>query len=62
MWLPGGFQIVPIREALGGLHKMTGLFSDPSLDIKAIVNDWSAEGMDCEVDVEERGFLFDPHM
>ena len=56
-----------VRRYFGRIHRATNAFGDPSLDIKRIVEAWANEvgkyeGIEVEVDVEERGFFFDPHM
>jgi hypothetical protein len=63
----GEGPVAGVRQYLGRVHRATNAFGDPSLDIKSIVERWANgegkdEGYEVEVEVEERGFLLDPHM
>lgn len=56
-----------IRKYFGAIHRSTGAFGDPGLDIKTIVNAWAknigeAEGVEIELDVEEQSYFLDPHI
>ncbi|GAB5032741.1 Hypothetical protein NocV09_01001870 [Nannochloropsis oceanica] len=56
-----------VRKYFGAIHRSTGAFGDPGLDIKTIVNVWAknigeTEGVEIELDVEEQGYFFDPHV
>lgn len=56
-----------IRRYFGAIHRSTGAFGDPGLDIKTIVNAWAenigkVEGVELELDVEEQSYFLDPHI
>jgi SAM-dependent methyltransferase len=56
-----------IRKYLGAIHRATGAFGDPGLDLKNLVNAWAeqvgkAEGIELDLDVEEQSYFLDPHI
>lgn len=63
MWLPACSQTAGIRDVLGKIHRATGLWSDPSLDLEGIVNRWDGgEGVEIDVQAEAKNFIADPHV
>jgi hypothetical protein len=63
MWLPASSQTAGIRDVLGKIHRATGLWSDPSLDLEGIVNRWDGgEGVEIDVQAEAKNFIADPHV